>query len=379
MGKSIRVGELLGLEIRLDYSWFIVFGLLAWTLGFSVFPHLYDLPQGVSIALGVTAALLLFASVLVHEISHAIVARAHGTEVAGITLFLFGGVARIKGEPETPKAEFQIAVIGPIVSLLIGGVCLCAWFLLWLAGPPAGVPRDSALALLSYLGVINLVLAAFNLIPGFPLDGGRIMRSALWAWTGDLVKATRWASFAGRVFAWMLITWGIFQVVSLGNAGGLWSVFVGWFLNGAARSAYEQLMARRALTSVPVSDVLAEEVPAADAEMRLTEFVQNHLLRDQQPVYRVMRDGEFLGIVTAEDVARVERDYWGVTALWALARMPEGEAAIDDQLDAWTALMQMVESDTSGLLVLRNGKPEGVISRDSILRLLRRKQHVGLR
>jgi Zn-dependent protease len=365
----------LGLEIRLDYSWFLIFFFLSWTLGSGIFPAAYHLPQPLSAVLGVTASLLLFASVLVHEMGHALVAKWQGTEVDGITLFLFGGVAQIKSEPESPRAEFLIAVVGPFVSFAIGLGFLGLWMLL--GGPFAfllGESRQALAAIANYLGVINVVLALFNLIPGFPLDGGRILRSALWAGTKDLLKATRWASFIGQVCAWGFIAKGLSDVILGGHFSGFWMVFLGWFLNSSAASAYQQLVVRRALWNVPVSQVLqAEEGPAVDGDLRIPEFVESYLLKDPRPYYPVFRHGDFLGLVSAEDVAQLERNLWGVTCVAALARCPAEDAAVDENLNAWAALTQMLESDAPRLLVLHNGKAEGVVTRDSILKLVQRR------
>lgn len=372
MGHGIRAGRIAGIEIRLDYSWFLVFFILAWTLGTGVFPAAYRLPQPLALGLGAVAAVLLFVSVLIHELSHALVARAHGSEVAGITLFLFGGVAQIKSEPETPRAEFLIAAVGPAVSALLGMACLGVWFAL--GGPYtmlAGDAMHATGALFNYLGVINGVLALFNLVPGFPLDGGRILRSAFWAWTGDLVKATRWAAMGGQFFGWVFIAKGLWDVVVDNRFTGLWLVFIGWFLGVSARAALQQVVLKRTLREVPVSAVMSQEAPAVDGDLRLPEFVERYLLPGEHRSFPVYRQGEFLGVVNAEDVARLEREYWGVTCVAALARMPEGEGVVDESQNAWTALTQMLESNSERLLVQRDGKVEGVISREAILRLVR--------
>ena len=372
MGSGIRLGSIRGIEIRLDYSWFLIFFILSWTLGMGVFPAAYRLPQPLALALGAVASVLLFASVLVHELSHAVVARAHGTEVAGITLFLFGGVARIKGEPETPKAEFLIAAVGPLVSFLIGLFCLGIW--LAIGGPQtllASVPLQAAGALVNYLGIINIVLALFNLVPGFPLDGGRILRSALWAWTRDLVKATRWASRGGQLFGWLFIGRGLWEIVIESRFSGIWEVLIGGFLAMSARAAYQQLLLRRTLGDLSVSQVMSEDAHAVDGDMRIPEFVDRYLRPGEQQAFPVFRHGEFMGLVTAEDVARLERNLWGVTCVAALARIPEDEGVVDESQNAWAALTQMVESNRPRLLVMRDGKLEGIVSRESILKRFR--------
>jgi Zn-dependent protease/CBS domain-containing protein len=373
MGGSVRLGKISEFEIRLDYSWFLVLLLMAWTLSVGVFPTVYRFEPGISWVLGTLAALLLFASVLVHELSHAVVARRHGTEVHGITLFLFGGVAHLKDEPTSPKAEFLIAGVGPLTSLAIGAVCLGLSFVL----PIGGALRPVA-AVLNYLGIVNIALALFNLVPGFPLDGGRLLRAAVWHYTGSIRKATRWAALAGQAFGWILIAVGLMRVVGAGDPGGLWLVFVGWFLNRAAQSSYQQLLLRRALSGVSVSEVMTQEVPLIDAEMRIPEFVEGYVLRHEHTVYPVTRDGEFVGVVTLDDVRQLDRDLWGVTSVGSLARAPEKARVLHHDQDAWDALTQMVENDAPRLLVVENGRLEGVVSREAILRLVQLKSRLGM-
>jgi Zn-dependent protease/CBS domain-containing protein len=372
MGGSIRLGRVLDIEVRLDYSWFLVFFFMVWALSSRVFPGLFDFGPAINAVLGTAAALLLFASVLVHEFSHALVARRHGIEVSGITLFLFGGVAQIKGEPESPKAEFQIAAVGPATSFGIGFLCLA---LAWLTGTALGAAPLAAL--FTYLGMINIILALFNLVPGFPLDGGRILRSAIWHLTGNLRKATRWSSNVGQTFAWLLIGYGLYQLFHQ-NLGGLWSICIGWFLNNAAESAYQQLLMRRALQGVPIEEAVIHDVPEVDAELRIPEFVDRYLLRYDYSAYPVTRDGELVGVVTVEDVRSLEREYWGVTAVGSIAHAADEERIIFARADAWTALTQMIEADVPRLLVMQDGRPVGFVSRESILRLIQRRMRLGL-
>jgi Zn-dependent protease/CBS domain-containing protein len=372
MGGSIRLGQLLGLEVRLDYSWFLVFFLLTWSLSAGLFPGVYHFPPGTSWVLGISASLLLFGSVLIHEVSHCIVARRFGIEVTGITLFLCGGVAQIKGEPESPKAEFLVAVVGPVVSVALGLACLGICWLWWDGGPLGPIA-----ALFNYLGWINLILALFNMVPGFPLDGGRIFRSIVWQCTGNVRKATRWASYTGQAFAWLLIGYGlIFEVLLMGDLRGLWMVLVGWFLNQAADSAYQQLLLKRALRGVAVADVMTHDVPTIDADMRIPEFVDDYLLRFEHPAYPVTWQGDFVGVVTVEDVRALERDLWGVTSIGALAHDPDRERVVEDSQDAWEALAQMMESDAPRLLVMHEGRVEGIVSREAIVHLVHRKMRL---
>lgn len=368
MAGGIRLGRVLGFEVRLDYSWFVVFLLAAWSLARGVFPEVYRFDPETSWRLGILGALLLFGSVLVHEISHAVVARRFGLEVEGITLFLLGGVAQIKEDPPTPRAELYIAAVGPLVSLWVGLACLAAST--GLAGEPL---FQAPAALLHYVGIMNLALALFNMIPGFPLDGGRILRSAIWRFTGDIRTATRWASRGGLLLAWLLILYGAGRVLLAGDLSGFWLVLVGWFLNGAAAGAYHQVLLRGALQGVSVADVMSREIPAVDADLRLPQFAEQYLMRYSYTGYPVVREGEFIGVVTVEDIRSLRRDLWGVTSIGVLAHCPDERRVVQDDQEAWDALVQMLESRATRLLVLHGSRVSGSVSRAAILRLLRQR------
>jgi len=372
MGGSIRLGSLLGFEIKLDLSWFLVLCLTTWSLASGVFPAVYHFNTVMSWALGFAAAILLFVSVLIHELSHALVARQHGIEVTGITLFLFGGVAQLKDEPPSPRSEFLIAGVGPLTSMALGVATL--GLSLWL--PLHGMLRPAA-AVLNYLGIVNIALAVFNLVPGFPLDGGRLLRSTIWHFTGSLREATRWASMFGQGFGYLMIGYGVFRVV-VHEFSGLWMVFVGWFLSSAAQSAYQQLLLQRALCGVPVSDLMTNDVPQVDGDMRIPEFVTGYVLQHDYSTYPVLRHGEFMGVVSIEDVRHLDRAVWGVTCVGALAHQPDEERMVAHNQDAWYALKQMVEYDAPRLLVINEGRLQGIVSRDAIMRLVQMEARPGL-
>jgi len=364
MGGGMRLGKILGFEIALDYSWFLVFFMVTWSLATNVFPSIYGIKPDVVWPLAFSGAVLLFGSVIIHELSHAILARRHGMEVQEIVLFLFGGVARLKGEPPTPKAEFLIAAAGPATSAVLGVLC---WGASWTLSRHAAL--HGIAALVNYVGVMNIILAVFNLVPGFPMDGGRILRSAIWQWTGSLRKATRWASNLGQAFGCLLMAYGLFQVLS-GSMGGLWPMFVGWFLRHAARSAYEHLLLQRALRGVPLTDVMTYDLPGIDSEMRIPEFVQDYLLKHEHVAYPVSYEGDYVGVITLEDVRNLDRSVWGVTCVGALAHAPEEERVVQDSEDAWRVLNQMLENDVPRLLVMHDGQLSGTVSRESLGQLI---------
>lgn len=329
--KGVQLGRIFGIQIQLDWSWFFVFVLITWNL-VSVFGESHPEWQ-VALQWGtaVAASLLFFASVLAHELAHSLVARAYGVPVRHITLMLFGGVAEIEGEPPSPRAEFLITVIGPIVSIFLG------FFFLLMASmaaptmnletgrtPTAVIAQLSPVtSLLLWLGPINLLLGFFNLIPGFPLDGGRILRSILWAATGNLQKATRWAAGVGQGVAWLLILSGVSMIFGAtipffggGFINGLWLAFIGWFLNNAARQSYHLVgMRERVLENGPIAQIVRADPLVVPATMTLDTLMNEYVMNRDENVLPVEVDGQLVGLVTMADVHRIPRNQWPNTTV----------------------------------------------------------------
>ncbi|HUF78439.1 MAG TPA: site-2 protease family protein, partial [Thermoanaerobaculia bacterium] len=291
-GKTIDLFSIFGFKIRLDFSWFLVAILITWSLAASYFPA--SSPGFAPAAywmMGAAGALLLFASVVAHELSHATVARRFGMEMRGITLFLFGGVAEMTDEPPSPKAEFWVAVAGPIASFALGG-------LLFLAAGALALPPEVA-AVIAYLAMINVVLALFNLLPAFPLDGGRILRSVLWQWKGSLRWATRVTSAIGAGFGFVLIGVGVFLLVATGDfVGGMWLAILGLFLRGAARMSYQQLLLRRVLEGESVSRFMQAEPVTVPRHISVAELVEDYVYRHHHKLYPVVDGARLVGCVT---------------------------------------------------------------------------------
>ncbi|MBI3945307.1 MAG: site-2 protease family protein [Armatimonadetes bacterium] len=366
---TFRLGRIWGLPIEIDATWFIIFALVTWSLSAGYFPRLFpEQPATLNWLLGAVAALLLFASVLVHELAHSYVAMRNGLDIGGITLFLFGGVSKMTQEPGTPDLELKMAAAGPATSVLLGG-------LFWVIAQgllAADAPVQIA-AVAGYLAFINVILAVFNLVPGFPLDGGRVLRALLWRATGSLERATRYASYGGQGFGYLLMFLGFLWVLSGALVAGVWFIIIGWFLAGAAQSAYQQVIVRRALSGVPVERIMQRDVPRVACDTPLRDLVDEYFMRYDYSAYPVVEGEDLVGIVTVDDVREVPREEWAGTAVRQVVRPPDEHRLIDEKDDAWDALMQMAQLGARRLLVVHDGHLEGIVSRDSVLQVVRHK------
>lgn len=300
--NAIRLGRIGGIEIGLDWSWFIVFAFVTWMLAAHYFPMSAAWPIGTAWLVGAVTSLLFFASVLAHELGHSLVAIRKGIPVRAITLFIFGGVAQLSREPRRAGDEFWIAIAGPAVSAVLG----LLFHLLHLSAP-AGQPLA---ALTLWLGWINLSLAVFNLIPGFPLDGGRVLRSVVWRLTGSFTKATRFAAITGRVVAYALIALGLLIALAGNWIGGLWLAFIGWFLSNAAASSYRQVSLSGKLKGIAAHDLMLIDCPRLDATVTLRALIDNHIYKGTQRCFPVMEGDRVAGIVTLRDVTAIPQSRW---------------------------------------------------------------------
>ena len=356
--RGYRIGSVLGFEIRLDASWFIIFFLVLWTLSAGVFPAAAPGQTTTAhVIMGVSGTLLFFASLLLHEISHSVVARAKGIPMRGITLFLFGGLAHTSREPDTAEDELQIAGVGPLVSFLLG-----ALFLGMAALGRAGAWSPAIHEVAQYLGFINIALAVFNLLPGYPLDGGRVFRALAWKKTGDLARATRWATTGGRWIGLALIVLGVFDALAGALLGGLWLVFIGVFLRGAAGTAARQFELEQALRGVPARQVMYGDTSMLEGDMTLEDVARGPALRTTRDVLPVREDGHVVGRLSLGQLARTPREAWPST------RVSEVMAAIDDrsvvrpEADMKEVLTKIRASDVGQVFVMENGTLVGSIS-----------------
>ncbi|MFY9584624.1 MAG: site-2 protease family protein [Candidatus Acidiferrales bacterium] len=374
--SGIRIGRILGIPIYLHPSWFIIFALITFSLATQFANQHPRWSQAQHWSLGVLTSLLFFGSVLFHELSHSVVALHYRIPVASITLFVFGGVARIDREPSRALQEFNIAVAGPVSSYM-----LAAGF--WLLGRL--FPSSEMLAALAgWLAQINAGLATFNLAPGFPLDGGRILRALVWGRTGDYTRATRAASRGGQLLAYVMIVAGIWQSLTSNFVGGLWLAFIGWFLLTAAQESYAQVAIRGALEGLRAADIMSRELPAVGRATSLEEYV-HEMLRTGRRCHLVMEDGELQGLMTVHALNRVPREDWAVTSVQA-AMVPRAQIRWAAPEEPVLALLERMQNEDINQMpvVADSGSPGagrvvGIVTRDSILRVIRTRTEMGAR
>lgn len=380
MRKGFKIGRIFGIDIRIDWSWLFIFLLVTWNLA-TLFGQVHS-DWGVQLrwSTAILAALLFFASVLAHEMAHSLVARAQGVPVRSITLFLFGGVASIEREPNSPRNEFLMAFVGPLTSFAIGVVLLGVAGTLAaptrgaMANPTEVVGGLSPLStLLMWVGSVNLLVGFFNLVPGFPLDGGRVLRSILWAITDNLRRATRWASAIGQIIAWMMIVSGIAMVFGVSipffgtGPGGLWLAFIGWFLNSAAAQSYQKVVVQDILEGVSVERMMRSEPPTITADISVGSLVHDHIMGSDNRAFPVMDSGRLAGIVTLEDVREAPRDAWDRTTVREIMTPAEDLVTIAPQEEAAEALNRLASRDVRQLPVVSDGRLVGLVSRRDII------------
>jgi Zn-dependent protease len=348
----------LGFEIRLDTSWFIIFFLVLWTLSVGVFPAAAPgQSTTVHVMMGAVGTLLFFASLLLHEISHSVVARSKGIPMRGITLFLFGGLAHTSREPDTAEDELQIAGVGPLVSLGLGAFFLGAAAL----GRSWGwIPAVHEVA--QYLGFINIALALFNLLPGYPLDGGRVFRALAWKKTGDLAKATRWATTGGRWIGLLLIALGVFDALAGALIGGLWLVFIGVFLRGAAATAARQFELEQALRGVHASQVMYGDTNTLQGDMTLEDVARGPALRTSRDVFPVQENGHVVGRLTLGQLTQTPREEWPSTTVRDVMGAIDDRSVVRPEADMKEVLRKIRASEIGQVFVMENGALVGSIS-----------------
>lgn len=366
--RGFNLPRILGIEVRIDYSWFIIFGLVLWTLAVGYYPQTFPgQGQWTYWGMGLMSALLLFASVLAHELSHAVMARRHGLPVPRITLFIFGGVAHLSREPLGPRGEFLIAGVGPLTSIVLG---TAFWGLSGLTAATSEILSRTFF----YLALANWLLAAFNLLPGFPLDGGRVLRSLLWQRWANLRRATRAAARAGRVTGGVLIALGLFEILLLhAFLGGVWMIFIGLFLRQAAASSYQMTALQEMLRDVTVAEIMQPRPVSVLEDLSLDHLVEEFFYRYRFTSFPVERGGQLTGLVHINQVKEVPQAQWWQKRVGEVMTPREKFLEVEPGAPAFQAFRQMTQAGMKKLPVTHQGQLVGIITARDILELFRIK------
>lgn len=376
MQPHLRLGRIAGIEIGIHYSWIFIAVLITLSLG----AHFAEVnPQwtiGVIWSAAIITGLLFFVSIVVHELGHALVASARGLPVRSITLFALGGVASIEKDAADARTEFWMGIAGPLTSVGIGAVCTG---LAWVLGSGMNVtPADPLMAVLVWLGYINIMLAAFNMIPGFPLDGGRVLRAAVWGVTGNADRATRIAARIGEGVALLFIMFGVWQFFSGAGIGGLWIALIGWFLLDAAGAAYLHVDTLATLKGLRVRDIMADDCLRIPARTPLQIFADDYVLRTGQRCFAVEKDGQIEGLITAADLKQIDRDRWTQVTVGAVMRPLNRLHTVTPDTTVVDALQAMGREDLNQLPVVSNGRMEGMLSRSRIVQVLQTRAELSM-
>ena len=369
MIKRIEVAKIFNIPIKLDLSWFIILAFITWTLAAGYFPSKYpELDKFTYLVMGLLSALLLFVSVLLHELSHALVARRNNIPIRGITLFIFGGIAEMEQEPPTARSEILMAAAGPLCSgilaflfLLLGN--LCTNFL----------PYAPIIGVLQYCMFINTALMIFNLLPGFPLDGGRMLRAAIWNSTGDLKKATYTTSRIGSSMGLFFIIFGFFQIFTGNFIGGLWLALIGMFIKSAADAGYQQLVSGNVLQGIKISEIMTRDLITVNSSITLERLVDDYFLKHRYNSYPVVSDGTLLGIVSIHNVKQIPREEWKEVDVSKVLDASIIDFCVNPDDDATLAMSRMIKNGLGRVPVLDSGKLVGIVSNKDIMQIIKHK------
>jgi Zn-dependent protease/CBS domain-containing protein len=362
-GRRVKLFKLLGFEVNVDLSWIFIAALVTWSLAAGLFPYLYKgLSKEQYWTMGIVGALGLFISIIVHEFCHSLVARKFDMPMKGITLFIFGGVAEMGDEPPTAKAEFTMAIVGPLSSFAIAGI----FYLIYRAGVSGGW-NTPVNGVVYYIAYINLILAVFNLLPAFPLDGGRVLRSILWGARGNLRWATRVSSTIGSAFGIGLIIFGIFQFIGGNLIGGMWMFLIGMFLRNAAQMSYQQLLVRKALEGESVSRFMNTNPVAVQDSITVQKLVEDYIYKYHYKMFPVMSGDKLTGCISTRQIKEIPQEAWGRETVRKAAGNCSPENTISPKTDAIKALAMMNQTGNSRLLVVEDGRLVGIVSLKDLL------------
>jgi len=371
-GKQITLFKLFDFKVRIDVSWIFIAVLITWSLAKGAFPHYYKgLSAGTYWWMGVTGALGLFASIVFHELCHSLVARRFGLPIRGITLFIFGGVAEMEEEPPSAKAEFFMAIAGPISSIFIGFVLYGTSILSRKAGLPISVT-----GVVSYSAQINWILAAFNLLPAFPLDGGRVFRSVLWLWKGNLQWATRISTQIGSGFGFSLSFVGILFIIRGSFVSGIWILLIGMFLRNASQVSYKRLLILQILGSETVRRFMKPDPVAAPSSISIADLVENYIYKYHFKMFPVVKDEKLIGCISTREVKAITREEWDQRTVEEFTKPCSSTNTITSDVDAVKALSIMNQTGNSRLMVTEDNRLVGIISLKDLLRFLSLKMNL---
>jgi Zn-dependent protease/CBS domain-containing protein len=372
MQGGLKLGRWFGIPVSIDVSWLVIATLVSWSF-YALFADRFpDLEGSQALMLGIGSAMVFFLSVLLHELSHSVMARSLGIPVSGITLFIFGGVTTTDEEAKTPGHEFAVAIVGPLTSVALGGVC---WVLVNMTGD---VLPEAIRFGLGYLGWLNVALGVFNMLPGFPLDGGRVLRSILWKATGNMAKSTEGAATGGRVLASLLIGFGVFVLFS-GNLVGLWYAAIGWFLYQAASGASREVEMRSALSGVTAADLMSPEPVTVPGSISLRDAVDEYFLRHDHSAFPVHdEDDGTIGIITLRAVRQVPRDQWEVRQVWSAMTRVEDACTVGPGEAMDEVIKRLRDTDHERVLVVDHDVVVGIITAHDVARWVRRSHELGV-
>ncbi len=373
MRGSYKLFKIAGIEIRIHFTWLFIFVFFTWTLAQSYFPAGYPgWATGTYWLIGAVTSLLLFASVLVHEFAHSLVARAKGLPVGSITLFILGGVSNLEEEPKKPWTEFIMAIAGPATSLLLA-------LIFWLITLAPGLAKSTnpAAAIVVFLAYINLVLGIFNLLPGFPMDGGRVLRSIIWGSTKNLGKATNIAATVGQVFGWLLIGYGVYYIIAGVIVNGIWAALLGWFLISAAGSSRRDVSLRERLERVKVRNLMNMASPAISPETTVQDMVTGIFAKRHDRAVPVCRDNQLIGIATITDVKKVPQEKWAETPVKDIMSGGSLQTVTPDD-DLYTAMKLIAKNEINQVIIKDGSRCAGMLTRADILRYFQMSQELGL-
>jgi len=371
MPASLKIGKIGGIEVFVHWSWLFIFILITWSFATGILDHFYPEWSAAQRWLaGAIISLVFFLSLLLHELAHSLLARRRGIDVRDITLFFLGGVSSLKGEPQTAQDELAIAIVGPLTSLLLGALFGAGWAILrfWSAGL-AGISAQ--------LAVINAILAAFNMLPGFPLDGGRVLRSLIWRRNKNLLAATRSASRLGELFAYGLMGVGVVFFFWGLLINGIWFFIIGMFLRSASASSYQQMLAQVTLAGATAADAASRDCQAVPPDLSLEQLVDSYVLSHNVRCFPVQAGEELLGLVTLDDIRKVPRDQWPLTSVFKTMTAFERLHTVPPQEDLRQVLQIMGEADVNQVPVVEGRRLVGLVSRSDILRLIQIRRELA--